>query len=266
MRRMIATVFGRVQAQRRRFRCQGCQRRWCPANALFAELKGGTISAPLQEAALQAGCSWPYRVAASLLKRLSGAQISAEEMRLLTNEQGKLRAVQQQEQAEQVCSAPVEEGASAQHAEHPRLLGLDGGWVCSREQRGGMEGKVAVVCSRMEDLPMPTSSTTFSWSERGVPRYPPRQRHRLVQRRYAATFGPSRQLGQQAKAAAQTLGSDPSRPVVVVADGADWIKQEQARHFPQATCMLDWAHLWRAIRHAIHTAARAKPLAQRARD
>ena len=94
VRRMIATVFGRVQAQRRRFRCQACQRRWCPANELFAELKGGTISVPLQEAAMQAGCSWPYRVASSLLKRLSGAQISAEEMRLLTNKQGKQRAVQ----------------------------------------------------------------------------------------------------------------------------------------------------------------------------
>jgi hypothetical protein len=265
VRRMIATVFGRVQAQRRRFRCQGCGRRWCPANELFVELKGGTISAPLQEAALLAACSWPYRVASSLLKRLSGAQISAEEIRLLTNQQGKLRAVQQQEEAAQACSCPAKEGPSAQNAEQPMLVGLDGGWVCSREQRGGMEGKVGLVCSEVEDLPMPTSSTTFSWSERG-PRRPPRQRHRLARRRYVATFGPSHQLGQQAKAAAQRLCSDPARPVVLIADGAKWIKQEQARHFPQATCILDWAHLWREIRHAILAAARAKPLAPRERD
>ena len=190
---------------------------------------------PLQEAAMLVGCSWPYRVASSTLKRLSGAQISVEEIRLLTNHHGKQRAVQQQAEAEQACSSLAEEAPSAQNAEQPMLVGLDGGWVCSREQRGGMEGKVAVVSSRMEDLPMHTSSTTFSWSERGVPRYPPRQRHRLVQRRYVATFG------QQAKAAAQMLCDDPSRPVVVVADGAAWIKKEQARHFPQATCILDWA-------------------------
>jgi len=41
-----------------------------------------------------AGCSWPYRVASSLLKRLSGAHISAEEIRLLTNRGGKQRAAQ----------------------------------------------------------------------------------------------------------------------------------------------------------------------------
>ena len=266
VRRTIATTFGRVEVARRRFRCQGCWHRWCPANELFTELKGGTISHPLQEAAMLAGCSWPYRVASSLLKRLSGAQISAEEMRLLTNARGKQRACQQQEEAERVSSSAANEVLPAQNAEQPMLVGLDGGWVGSREQRGGMEGKVAVVCSRMEDLPMRAYSTTFSWSDRGGPRYPPRQRHRLVERRFVATFGPSRQLGQQAKAAAQTLCGDPSRPVVVIADGAKWIKQEQAQHFPQATCILDWAHLWREISAAIRVAARAKLLSERERD
>jgi len=75
-RRVIAATFGRVEVARRRFRCQACWRRWCPATHLFAELKGGTISQPLQEAARLAGCSWPYRVASQLLKKLSGAQRS----------------------------------------------------------------------------------------------------------------------------------------------------------------------------------------------
>ena len=70
VRRTLATTFGRVEVPRRRFRCQQCGRRWCPATQLFAPLAGGTISAPLQEAALVAGCSWPYRVAARQLQRL----------------------------------------------------------------------------------------------------------------------------------------------------------------------------------------------------
>src|SRR6266571_6615266 len=118
-RRVIATTFGRVEVPRRRFRCQGCGRRWCPANGLFSELKGGTISVPLQEAAMLAGCSWPYRVASSTLKRLSGAHISVEEIRLLTNHHGKQRAVQQQAEAEQTCSSLAEEAPSAQNAEQP---------------------------------------------------------------------------------------------------------------------------------------------------
>src|SRR6266496_879020 len=266
MRRVIATVFGRVAVARRRFRCQECLHRWCPANSLFVGLKGGTISQPLQEAALLAGCSWPYRVASQLLKKLSGAQISAEEIRLLTNEHGKQRAADQQAEAERICTQGPAQVTPAENGEQPLLVGLDGGWVCSRDQPGGMEGKVAVVCSQVEDLPMPTYSTTFSWSERGVPRRPPRQRHRLARRRSVATFGPSQQLGQQAKASAQALCEDPSRPVVVVADGATWIKTQQGRHFPHAPCILDWAHLWREVSHAIGVAARAKRLSERQRD
>ncbi len=262
VRRSIATTFGRVQVPRRRFRCQGCWHRWCPANQLFTELKGATISLPLREAAMLAGCSWPYRVASGLLRRLSGAQSSAEEIRRLPNRGGKQRAVQQQEEAERACASATQETSAAEKAEQPMLVGLDGGWVCSREQRGGMEGKVAVVCWEVEDLPMPTTSTTFSWSQRGR-REPARQRHRLAERRYVATFGPAPLLGQQAKAAAQTLGGKPSRPVVVIADGAKCIKKQQGQHFPQATCILDWAHLWHEVSHAIRVAARAKLLSAR---
>lgn len=311
-RRKIATTFGRVQVQRRRFRCQACQRRWCPATLLFAALKGATISQPLQDAAIQIGCSLPYRAACHQLRKLSGAQISPEEMRLLTNAYGKQRAQCQQQEAERLCAtrepgaetteepkadgAPItdvlaepkaepvsaatgepagetlaEPGAASTSeavGEHktgaaltPALLvGMDGGWICSREQRGGMEGKVTVVCGKVEDLPMTPCDTTFSWSKRGSPRRPPRQRHRLAQRRYVATFGPSKQIGQQAEAAAHLVSQDPARPVVVIADGAAWIKTEQAKHFPQATCILDWAHLWREVRRALRAAARGKAL------
>ena len=261
-RRVIATLFGRVTVQRRRFRCLECGRRWCPAKSLFVELQGGTVTAPLQEAALLAGCSWPYRAASATLKRLSGAQISAEEIRLLTNRHGQQRAVQKLEQAEQTCSALAPEASSTEPAEPPMLVGVDGGWVCSREQRGGMEGKVAVVCSEVEELPMPKADATFSWSRRGA-RRPPRQRHRLAKRRYVATFAASAQLGTLAEAAARTLSQEARRPVVLLADGAKWIKTQQARHFPHATCILDWAHLWREVSHAIRVAARAKPLSAR---
>jgi hypothetical protein len=169
----------------------------------------------------------------------------------------------QQAAAEQACQHPPMEGGSQQNTEQPLLVGLDGGWVCSRDQRGGMEGKVAVVCSQMEDLPRPTVSTMVSWSERGTLRPPPRQRHRLAQRRYVPTFASSGQLGILAKAAAQELSQDQwwwwqTEPIGSAT--------QQGRHFPSATCILDWAHLWREISHAIGGVARAKPLSHPERD
>src|SRR5581483_1462577 len=265
-RRGSATRVGRVEGARRRFRCLACGRRSCPANRLFAPLNGLTITPGLQEAAVLAGGSWPSRVAAHVLKKLSGAQISSEEMRLVTNRHGKQRAPQQQEQAKPPCPEGFQEHPPSASTKQPMLFGLDGGWVCRREQRAGMEGKVAVVCSEMEDLPLPVFDPPFSWSKRGGPRKPPRQRHRLKKRLDAATLGPSREIGQQAKAAAPTLEGEPTRPVVVLGDGAEWIKKEQQRPFPPATCILDGAHFWREVGSALRAAARAKALPEQARD
>ncbi len=40
VRRRLAMTFGRVQVARRRFRCQGCGHRWCPANHLWRRTEG----------------------------------------------------------------------------------------------------------------------------------------------------------------------------------------------------------------------------------
>jgi hypothetical protein len=55
-RRVIATCFGRVTVQRRRFRCLACGRRSCPANRLVAVLKRATMTPALREAARLSGC------------------------------------------------------------------------------------------------------------------------------------------------------------------------------------------------------------------
>src|SRR3989442_849994 len=76
-----------------------------------------------------AGCSWPYRAASAALKRLSGADISAEEIRLLLNRHGQQRAAQQQAEAERVCAEPAQEPVAVEPAEQALLVGVDGGWV-----------------------------------------------------------------------------------------------------------------------------------------
>lgn len=112
------------------------------------------------------------------------------------------------------------------------LVGLDGGWIKSREQKRGMEGKVGVIGSWVEPL-----------GKRG--------RRRMTSRRYVATFEPSSVLGTLSYAATRTLGAEEAHRQVVVGDGADWIKTEADLHFPQAVKILDWPHLWRKIHAAI---------------
>ena len=115
------------------------------------------------------------------------------------------------------------------------VVGLDGGGVPSRDQSGGMEGKVGVVATEVEAV-----------GRQG--------RHRLVRRRYVATFGDAERVGRLTYAAAHDLGGDRALHQTVLGDGADWVKTQVALHFPGATAILDWPHLARVVHKAIHAA------------
>ena len=184
-----------------------------------------------------------------MLHDLCGAQVSAETIRQATVQAGQQEAHAQataageqvtptaaQVRAERAGVRPTVPVAGSPETPPARLLlGLDGGWVPSREQRGGMEGKVGVVASGWEAV-----------GQQG--------RHRLRPRRYVATFGTSEPVGELAYAAAWALGAEQAHEQVALGDGAEWIKTQVAWHFPQAVTILDWPHLERLMHQAIRAA------------
>jgi hypothetical protein len=255
-RRVLLTSFGRVEVLLKRLRCQQCRHLFRPAERCLAEVKGHNVTPDLRELATLVGSSWPYETAAGVLKRLSGVHLSDERLRQLTNEQGSALATHQQSEAQQVLKEAVsmsqiraqrEQSHPEAKQEPPEYLqvGLDGGWLPSREQKGGMEGKIGVVASQVEAV-----------GKRG--------RHRLTKRRYVATFGPAAEVGMLSYAAACVLGATEAKQQVVVGDGADWIKTQTNEHFPEAVKILDWPHLWRKMRAAVRAVRPGKHAARRA--
>ena len=262
--RQVHALFGAVRLARQRWRCQHCFRRFCPATPLLEPMQRGRVSPALLEAACLAGSSWPYRQAAAVLRRLCGAQISAEELRLLTNQRGREVAHTQEQAAARQSSfslpvAPVQ----ARTGESERtIVSMDGGWVPNRERRGGMEGKVAVIARDKQVLrepAQPSSEMTWVQLEKYLQhhRHPAVRRWRFATHRYAATFATSAVLGQQAAAAVEQVRSATSE-LVVISDGAHWIKKETQKYFPEATCILDWPHLWRTIAKAVRAVGLAR--------
>jgi hypothetical protein len=255
--RTLLTLFGAVRIARQRMRCQECFQRFFPSARLWQDLHQGRVTAGLADAAVLAGTSWPYRQAARTLARLCGAQISAEEIRLLTNRRGREQA-EQEEQASQ-SQAPQQDEDTCPDASSPpadrTIIGFDGGWIPSREQRGGMEGKVAVIATQkvlMRAPVLPEQNATWYEMQKYMRhhRHPSVARSRFLKRRSAATFAPASSIGRQAAHAVEILGLQ-QQEQVVLADGADWIKKQAHQHFPDATCILDWPHLWRAITKAV---------------
>ncbi len=255
--RIILTKFGRVALSLRRQRCQGCRRRFRPADACLKSLQGSNVTAALSEACSEAGASFPYVTAAQVVNDLCGAQISPEHVRRLTNRTGSQEAVRQAAEAKAIVEPSAAQVRKQRESELRRgvqkkqeppavlLVGLDGGWIKSREQKRGMEGKVGVIVSETEPV-----------GKRG--------RRRMTSRRYVATFEPASVLGRRSYAATCMLGAEEAPTQVVVGDGAEWIKTEADLHFPQAVKILDWPHLWRKIHAAIRAVrpGQSKPARQ----
>jgi hypothetical protein len=178
------------------------------------------------------------------LQRLCGARVSAETVRQVLRTAGSAEA-QAQQAAAQHTLTPTMAQVRAERDQQLRgqppatptflLVGMDGGWVPSRDTKDGMEGKVGVVATEAQVI-----------SARG--------RRRLVQRRYVATFADADTLGTLVGAAACTLGGEHAPRQTVVADGAGWIKTQAQAQFPDATTILDWPHLARAVHKAIRAA------------
>ena len=246
--RRLQTSFGRVLLHLRRLQCEGCGRRFRPADPFLATPGGMNLTARLREASVLAGSSWPYATAALVLRGLCGAAISKESVRQATVAAGSVEAECQAAAAHRLLTPSMPTIRAERDASlalpAPRastdgparlLVGLDGGWVPSCDQRGGMEGKVGVVATAVEPV-----------GRRG--------RQRVRRRRYVATFGDADRVGALAFAAARALAGDDAARQTVLGDGAGWIKTQAALHFPDATPILDWPHLARAVHKAIRAA------------
>lgn len=243
-RRVALASFGRVVLPLRRLRCGGCGYRHRPADGFLAGLAGANVTGKLREACALAGASWPYQTAARVLGELCGARVSKETLRRVTAGAGSAEAEHQAREAG-LAHAPTRASVRAKRAQPARrtpellLVGLDGGWVPSRDTPGGMEGKVGVVATEVEPVGL-------------------LGRKRLTRRRLVATFGSSRRLGVLACAACTELGGHEARRRAVLGDGAGWIKTEAEQHFGSAVRVLDWPHVWRAIARAVRAARPGK--------
>jgi hypothetical protein len=92
-----------------------------------------------------------------VLKRLSGVQLSDERLRHLTHEQGSELAQHQQSEAQQVLQEAISRAQMRAQREqsHPEAeqeqpewvqVGLEGGWLPSREQKGGQDQQNRGAC------------------------------------------------------------------------------------------------------------------------
>jgi hypothetical protein len=210
------TLLGWIRVRRAYYACPGCGRGQAPLDARLGLARDGH-SPGVRRLASRFGGLMPFAQAAATLAEASGVRLSPSTLRAVSEAVGGRRDAALAEQAERAWAAGLPPAAGP--ARDLLYVAMDG--VLVLDTRGvGMEAKVGVVVPVRRDAG-------------GERRLAPS---------YAAGFAPAEPFGRRLALEAHRRGLERAALVVVLGDGAAWIWNLAAEHFPGAVCIVDWYH------------------------
>ena len=229
----VTTLLGRITLERARYTCKHCGERQAPLEQQLQFAAGG-LSLGLQELlALLGATQDSFAQASAVRERLCLVQVCPNSARAATEALGALLAEHAQAEVEHAQHAHQAPAASAP-APPQRSISMDG-VLAHIHDAGWKELKVGCVYTTRPRRPRPRPAQVELHAEA---------------QSYVAALAEADRFGWQRWAEACRRGVSAATEVVVIGDGAHWIWNIAAEHFPQATQIVDWYHasqyIWRA--------------------
>jgi len=187
----------------------------------------------LEQLVCEVGIQLPYQQTAELMTRLLDVSISGRQVEHIVDRHGQRAIAQRDAELEAAWRAPSPVGRQPQGPE-VLYIEADGAWINSRECLH-MEGKVGLVHQGPEKVG--------------------KDRKRLRTAAYVVTFQGGERLGEELYLEADRQGLEQAGLVVLLGDGAQWIREVWQTHFFDALYVLDWFHLQRELYRALRGAA-----------
>jgi hypothetical protein len=213
--KQVQTLLGWISISRASYACAACGHGSCPLDATLC-LQRDSLSPGLRRVTGRFGALLPFAEAAASLAVAGGVHLSASTVRSVTEGIGARR----ERQVAAEIAAAWAHGLGPVTTEPPRayvamdgirILGIDG---------AGREVKVGVV------RPVTGPDTG--------------RRRDLAS--YVAGVEPAVSFGQRLALEAHRRGLERAGMIAVLGDGAEWIWQLAAEHFPGAVHIVDWFH------------------------
>jgi len=227
-RRQVLTVLGRAEVKRAYYRCGACRATSYMGAAELGEAAGGKTLG-VQEALSLLAAHETFEDAARVLERLLGLHTCTSEAEKHAEAWGEQLEEEWEAEVEAVFEGHVEVLAEA--APERLYVALDG--CKTRLQDEWRETKIGAVYD------------TRGRDEEGVDQAGRTTYAGVVQRRYE-------DFGRRLYVEARHRGLDVAKEVVVLGDGAPWIWELAAMHFPHATHIVDWYHVSQHLGEVAH--------------
>lgn len=229
--RSLLTLAGRIEVERGYYHCSDCGTGHLPWDAEQG-LSGRQYTPGVKALVAEVAAQLSYAETVELVERATGLQIEESGAELIVEEVGGRAREAEQRELERALAGEIE----VQEPPDRLYVGIDG--THAHIDGAWHEVKNAVV-----------------YEEQG-------------EKRYVSAQEPAQCFGDRVYAAAARAGAEQAGEVVVIGDGAEWIWNLAAMHFPDAVQIVDFwhacEHLWEvANAHYGEGTAQARRWAER---
>jgi hypothetical protein len=245
----VDTVLGPVALRRAWYHCVACGHGSAPRDEQLG-VTGQGMSAGLRKMTARAAAAVPFAAAARLISELAGITLTGK------------RAGRRAEADGQAAAAVIEARSAAVAARQVILIpggdppdklyiAIDGtGVPMVAAETEGRDGKGEDGKAHTREVKMAVAFTQATVDEEGFPVRDPGSSS------YLATFAPAAGFGTLMAAEACRRGAERARQLTILGDGAVWIWNLAAQHFPAATQIVDLFHAREHLHELANLAAR----------
>jgi hypothetical protein len=229
------TVLGPVTVNRAWYHCAACRHGLAPRDAELG-LDGDTMSRGLAKMTARAAAAVPFATGSGLLADLAGIRVGARRIERHAEADGAAAAAVITAQAAAITAGKVVPLAPADLPDK-MYIAIDGtGVPMMTAETEGRDGKGEDGRSRTREVKLACVFTQTTVDQDG---HPVRDQGSSS---YLATFEPAARFGELMAAEARRRGARDIRQLTILGDGAHWIWNLAAEHFPEATQIVDLFH------------------------
>jgi hypothetical protein len=232
----VDTVLGPVRLRRAWYHCAECGHGLAPRDDQLG-IAGQGMPAGLRKMTARAAAAVPFAAAARLVGELAGITLTARRAGRRAEAGGQAAAALIEAQARAAVTgrvAPLPQGGPLPGKLYRAVDGTGVPMIAAATE--GRPGKGDDGRARTREVKTAAAFTQTALDAGGYPVRDP------ASSSYLATFAPAPEFGVLMAAEARRRGAGQVRQLTILGDGATWIWNPAAQHFPEATQVVDLFH------------------------
>ena len=241
----VLTIVGPVQLSRPYYLCRHCHTGQFPVDVEL-DIEHTEFSPGVRRMQALVGQQAPFDHGREQLKLLAGLQVTSKAVERIAEAIGADIAQREQKEIQQALQLQLP--VTAGQAIPVLYVEMDGtGVPVVKKETLGRPGKIAGLPAHTRELKLGCVFTQTRWDREGYPIRDPQSTT------YTGAIESAAEFGRRIYREALQRGWHAAKKKVILGDGAEWIWNLVAEHFPEAIQIVDLyharQHLWEVARH-----------------